>query len=177
VGFIEETFFRGAMHTGVARDSGPALAVASTAAIYSALHFLGRYEVAAEDVDSGSGFDLLAGSLANFAAPLAIADAFLCLLAVGVLLGVVRQVTGNIAACIGLHAGWVTVIAVTRKLSRPDRDEPLSFLLSDFDGMVGWLVLGWTVLTGVFLVSFYRRRSLPAGASTARPPSGSRTAR
>lgn len=167
VALIEETFFRGAMHTAVARDSGPVLAIASSAIIYSAVHFLGRYRIAAEDVHAGSGLELLAGSLANFAQPLAIADAFLCLAAVGVLLGLVRQVTGNIAACIGLHAGWVTVIALTRRLSQPVRDEPLSFLLSDFDGMVGWLVFGWTALTGVVLLSFYRRRASTAAAARA----------
>lgn len=177
VALIEETFFRGAMHTAVARESGPVLAIASTALIYSAVHFLGRYRIAAEDVHAGSGIELLAGSFANFAQPLAIADAFLCLAAVGVLLGLVRHATGNVAACIGLHAGWVTVIALTRKLSQPVRDQPLSYLLSDFDGMVGWLVLGWTALTGVFLVSYYRRRASTPGGATAAPPSGSRTAR
>lgn len=177
VGLIEETFFRGAMHTAIGRESGPALAIASTALLYSAVHFLGRHEVAAEDVHAGSGLDLLTGALTNFAAPLAIADAFLCLLAVGILLGIVRHITGSIAACIGLHAGWVTVIAVTRKLSRPDRDEPLAFLLSNFDGMVGWLVLGWTVLTGIFLVKYYRRRASTAGGATVPPPSGSRRVR
>jgi len=35
----------------------------------------------------------------------------------------------------------------------------LSFLLSQFDGFVGWLVFGWTVLMGVFLVRFYAKRS------------------
>ena len=177
VGLIEETFFRGAMHTAVARDAGPAVAIVSTAALYSAVHFIGRHKIPDEEVHAGSGLDLLAGALANFAAPLSIADAFLCLFAVGLLLGVVRHLTGNVAACIGLHAGWVAVIAVTRKLSRPDPDAPLSFLLSDFDGLIGWLVLGWTALTGILLFSFYRRRASTAGDAPVPPPSGSRTAR
>lgn len=177
VGFIEETFLRGAMQTAVARESGPVSAVVTTALLYSAVHFVGRYKIPDEQVGPGSGPDLVVGSLGSFADPMAILDAFLCLLAVGLLLGIVRHLTGNIAACIGLHAGWVTVIAVTRRLSRADRDESLSFLLSDFDGIVGWLVLGWTVLTGVLVVSFYRRRASTAGAATAAPASGSRTAR
>lgn len=176
VGLIEETFFRGAMHTAVARDAGPATAILSTAALYAAVHFVGRHKIPDEAVHAGSGLELLTGALAHFAAPLAIADAFLCLFAVGVLLGLVRHATGNIAACVGLHAGWVAVIAVTRRLSRPDRDAPLSFLLSDFDGLIGWLVFGWTVLTGLLLVSFYRRRASTADGGRAAPPSGSRTA-
>ncbi len=170
VGFIEETFFRGAMHTGVARDGGATLAIASTAVIYSAVHFLGRYKIPAAEVDLGSGLELLAGSLVYFGQPLAILDAFLCLFAVGVLLGIVRHLTGSIAACVGLHAGWVAVIAVTRKLSRADADAPLAFLLSDFDGLIGWLVLGWTVLSGAVLVRYYRRRASTAGAGPAATP-------
>lgn len=170
VGLIEETFFRGAMHSGVARDGGPTLAVLSTAILYSAVHFLGRYKIPAAEVHPGSGLELLAGSLVYFGRPLAILDAFLCLFAVGILLGIVRHLTGGIAACIGLHAGWVAVIAVTRKLSRADADAPLSFLLSDFDGLVGWLVLGWTALSGIVLVSYYRRRASTAGAARAAQP-------
>ena len=39
------------------------------------------------------------------------------------------------------------------------RDQPLSFLLSQFDGFIGWLVLAWTVLSGAVVVRFYARRS------------------
>ena len=75
-----------------------------------------------------------------------------------ILLGLVRQATGSIAACIGLHAGWVCVITVVRETSVPDRTHPASFLLSQFDGLVGWLVLAWTVVIGLALNRFYVRR-------------------
>lgn len=158
VGFIEETFLRGAMHTAVAREAGPRVTIGVTAALYAAVHFIGRYRIPRDEVHAGSGVDLVLGSLRAFAEPGLIVDAFLCLFAVGVLLGVIRQLTGNIAACIGLHAGWVTVIAVAREVSQRDPSHPLAFLLSRFDGMVGWLVLGWTVLTGLLLIGWYRRR-------------------
>jgi membrane protease YdiL (CAAX protease family) len=102
--------------------------------------------------------DLLAGTLHWFSTPLAMADAFLCLVAVGGVLAVIRAKTGNIAACIGLHAGWVWVILFTRELTKPVRDQPLSFLLSQFDGFIGWLVLAWTILMGVVLIRFYATR-------------------
>ena len=98
-----------------------------------------------------------------FAHPAAIADAFLALTAVGVLLGLVRAATGNIAACIGMHAGWVWVMLVTRELTQPLHGAPLGFLLSRFDGFVGWLVLGWIVLLAVPVWRFYQRRSARAG--------------
>jgi hypothetical protein len=40
----------------------------------------------------------------------------------------------------------------------PVREAPYSYLLSRFDGFVGWLVLGWTVLLGFGLHALYTRR-------------------
>jgi hypothetical protein len=92
-----------------------------------------------------------------------VADAFLCLMAVGAVLAIVRAANRNIAACIGLHAGWVWVILVVHEMSRPLRTASLSFLLSSFDGFVGWFVLAWTILMGFGLRRFYSRpRDVPA---------------
>jgi uncharacterized protein len=162
VAFIEETFLRGAMFSAIARESGSRTAILLTALIYSATHFFASYHIPADQVSAASGLALLRGTLHLFAAPLLIADAFLCLFAVGVVLAVIRAATGNIAACIGLHAGWVWVMLVIHDLTQPVRDQPLSFLLSRFDGFVGWLVLGWTVLLGVGLERYYRSRASAA---------------
>jgi len=159
VAFIEETFLRGAMHTGIARESGTGAAVVLTALLYAATHFLASHHIAAAAVTPRSGLELLAGTLQLFAHPAGIADAFLALFAVGIVLGAVRAATGNIAACIGLHAGWVWVMLVAHELVQPRPGAPLGFLLSRFDGFVGWLVLGWTVLLAYPLWRFYARRS------------------
>lgn len=158
VAFIEETFLRGAMHTGIARESGTPTAIVLTAIVYSATHFFASYHIAPAQVNPHSGLDLLWGTLQAFAHPAAIADAFVALLAVGVLLGLVRAATGNIAACIGLHAGWVWVILVVHELTQPRRDASLGFLLSRFDGFVGWLVCAWILALALPLWRFYRRR-------------------
>jgi len=157
VAFIEETFLRGAMQTGIERESGTTAAVILTAVIYSATHFFASFKIPPDEVTAWSGVDLLSGTLHLFAHPLGIADAFLCLLAVGIVLGTIRAATGNIAACIGLHAGWVWVMLVVHELSQPLRAAPLNFLLSRFDGFVGWLVLAWTILLGFGLRRFYAR--------------------
>jgi uncharacterized protein len=162
VAFIEETFLRGAMHTAIERESGTAAAVVLTALIYSATHFFASYHIAPADVTPHSGLSLLQGTLHLFADPGAIADAFLALFAVGVALGLMRSATGNIAACIGLHAGWVWAILVMHELTQPARAAPLAFLLSRFDGFVGWLVLAWTALLSVPLWRFYAARSARA---------------
>ncbi len=158
VALIEETFMRGAMQTGIQRESGALVAVALISVIYAATHFLSSYKIPPEQLGPGSGVALLAGSLRAFAQPLGIADAFLCLFAVGVLLGMVRALTGHIAACMGLHAGWVWVIQFVRESSRPVEGIPLRWLVSQFDGVVGWLVLAWTLVIGVALLVIYRRR-------------------
>ncbi len=160
VAFIEETFLRGAMHTGIARESGARLAVLLTALLYSATHFLGRYKIPSDQVGPGSGLEVVVGSLRAFSDFGSIIDAFLCLAAVGVLLGYVRVLTGNIAACIGLHAGWVWVITCIRQTSKRDPDAQFAFLVSDFDGVVGWLLLGWTLVIACALVRYYGRRTV-----------------
>jgi uncharacterized protein len=157
VALIEETFFRGAMYSAVQRESGTGRAILLTAALYAALHFFARVRIAHDEVTAQSGAVLLQGILRSFAEPWLIGDAFLSLLAVGVLLGVVRSKTGNIAACMGLHAGWVWVIALVRETSIADREHPYSFLLSHFDGVVGWLVLLWTLIAGVFVQRYYSK--------------------
>jgi membrane protease YdiL (CAAX protease family) len=167
VAFIEETFLRGAMYTAIERESGARTAVLLTGVLYAATHFFGKVRIAPQDVTPWSGLALLGQSLQAFAHFAGIADAFLALLAVGVVLALVRQASGNIAACLGLHAGWVWVMLVVHELAAPRRAASLGFLLSQFDGFVGWLVLGWTVLLAVPLWRFYARRAgvSPAAAS------------
>lgn len=167
VALIEETFLRGVLFSGIARESGIRIAVLATALLYAVTHFVGHYPIAAAHAGPLSGLELLGGSLAAFGHPLAIGDAFLCLTAVGVVLGMLRALTGHIGACIGLHASWVWVITFVRETTIPAPRAPLAFLLSSFDGVVGWLVLGWTVLIGVALAVLYgwraRRRAAARG--------------
>jgi membrane protease YdiL (CAAX protease family) len=165
VALIEETFLRGAMQTAITRESGPTVAITLTSLLYAATHFIGRYRVAAEDVHAGSGLDMLAGALAAFANPVGILDAFLCLTAVGVMLGMVRHLTGNIAACIGLHAGWVAVIFAVRETSERNPASAAHWLMSDYDGFIGWMVLGWTLVIGWALWWWYGRSGARRGKS------------
>lgn len=164
VALIEETFIRGAMFTAIQRESGTGTAIVLTSILYSASHFFGKVRIPAEQVTPWSGVDLITGTLHAFSDPPGIADAFLCLMAVGVVLAIVRAVTGNIAASLGLHAGWVWVMLVAHELSQPAPHAPLRFLLSRFDGFVGWLVLVWTLLMGVGLWWFYAARQRRSGS-------------
>ncbi len=157
VALIEETFFRGAMFTAITREAGARTAIVSTSLVYAAVHFIGKNRIPAAEVDWASGLEHIAGTLRAFADPVSMVDSFLALTAVGVVLGAVRAMSGNIAACIGLHAGWVWIITAVRETSAPDPGASLAFLVGGYDGFVGWLVLAWTVVIGAVILSILRR--------------------
>ncbi len=157
VALLEETAMRGVMQTAITRESGPVWAIVLVSLVYAASHFFAKTRIPADQVDAGSGLVMLSGLLRSFAEPLAILDAFLCLTAVGVILGIVRHFTGNIAACIGLHASWVAIIAVVRETSVRNESGPVAFLMSDYDGFIGWMVFAWTLVIGYVLYRWYGR--------------------
>jgi membrane protease YdiL (CAAX protease family) len=155
VAFIEETALRGVMHSAIARESGPVVAIVLVSLVYAATHFFAKTRIPADQVGPDSGLTMLSGLLASFAHPLGILDAFLCLFMVGVLLGITRHLTGNVAASIGLHAAWVAIIAVVRETSARRESGPGAWLMSDYDGFIGWMVLGWTFVLGAVLWRWY----------------------
>ena len=146
VAVVEETFFRGLMYRAIERESGFAAAAGCTALVYAAIHFFARVKIPDAEVAWDSGFRLLRGALANLSHPLAIVDSFVTLTLVGLLLALVRRRTGAIAACIGLHMGWVWVIKSTLAVSREAGPSAVSALVSRFDGYTGWLVAAWALL-------------------------------
>jgi hypothetical protein len=158
VAFIEETFFRGLVQGAVLREArSKGAALLAVALLFSALHFLGHARIEAEAIDWHSGFTLLGMVLGNFTAPGAVADAFLALAAVGLLLGVVTAWTGNIALAVGLHAGWVWMMRTTVGLTRADPGAPLGWLVSRTDGYTGWLVFAWTLVMLLALLALRDR--------------------
>jgi membrane protease YdiL (CAAX protease family) len=149
VGFVEETFFRGALYGALRRQGSFALALVLTSLLYSSVHFLGeRFRIPAADVDWRSGFVLLGNFFNAWRHPLAIADGVIALALVGALFALVRERMGHIGAAVGLHAGCVCVILLIRKTSTVVESSRMSFLVGDRDGIVGWLVafLAATVL-------------------------------
>ncbi len=153
VGFVEETFFRGLMFGAVLKDlRRPLAAIVLVAIVYASVHFLASTHIPPEEVTWHSGLNLLSASVSNFMAPAGIIDAWLSLLAVGVLLGACAWWTGNIATGVGLHAGWVFVMRATVGVTRENPASPLEWLISPTTGYTGWLVLAWTLVLGVALV-------------------------
>ena len=150
VALIEETFFRGALFTAVRRESGTAMAIVLPSLLYASVHFLGgRLRLPREEVEWSTGFAVLSKLLERYADPLDLADSFLALFAVGVLLALVRMRTNAIAACIGLHASWVCTIAFVRRVSSVDEASPAGWLVGSYDGVIGWGAVGWIAIMAV----------------------------
>jgi membrane protease YdiL (CAAX protease family) len=143
VALIEETLFRGAMQGVMQRIGAARWALFAVPLLYSAVHFLGKAAtVPYDEVNAWSGFVVLQGLFASFAQPLRILDAFVALYFVGMLLALVRQRWGDLAGCIGLHAGFVAVIAVFRRTSSLAPENSWSFLVGSFDGLLGpWIAM------------------------------------
>jgi len=159
VGFIEETFFRGALFSAVRRRGGGAVAaIVLPSLLFAALHFLKPQPIPADTeltlattlISLGGAFPALF-QLENL-------DSFIALFLVGAFLGLVRHRTGHIAWCIGLHAGWVLVIRLLHKYTGVDPNAPLNYLVGHYDGVIGWLAAGWIGVLALGIGLWPRRR-------------------
>lgn len=151
VALIEETVFRGAMHTAIERDSGPWVAALLTAPLFAVLHFFAKVRIPEAEIHWGSGFDLLLRSFAPLTQPMSVADSFLAWLAVGLVLSLTRALTGNIAMAIGLHAGWVVLLRMLQQGTVRGAAAPLDVWVGRFDGLVGYWILPWAAALALIL--------------------------
>ncbi|HEX3848611.1 MAG TPA: CPBP family intramembrane glutamic endopeptidase [Steroidobacteraceae bacterium] len=164
VALIEETVFRGAIHTAVEREAGPWAAVLSTAPLFAVLHFFARIHIPADQVNAGSGFYLLVHSFQPLSQPALVLDAFLSWLAVGLTLSLTRVLTGNTAAAIGLHAGWVIVLRMLQESTLAAPDAGASIWVSRLDGLLGYWIIPWSIVIAAAL--WLGRRAWVPGART-----------
>jgi membrane protease YdiL (CAAX protease family) len=142
VALLEETVFRGVMHTAIERESGPWAAALLTAPLFAVLHFFAKVRIPAADVGWASGFDLLARSFAPLGHPALVFDSFLSWLLIGLILSLTRSLTGNIAVAIGLHAGWVVVLRMLQQATTSGSSQ-YSAWIGSFDGLLGYWMLPW----------------------------------
>ncbi len=159
IGILEETFFRGALYSAIRRRDGRWAAVVWSSLLYAVLHFMKPGAL-----PEGMAFDG-SGALWMFRPCLqrclsmeksGFPDRAFC---VGVFLALVRERTGQIGWCIGLHAGWVFVIQMTRRLTNGNEAASFSFLVGDYDGTIGWLAAFWIGLLALGYWVLTRRSS------------------
>jgi len=147
VAFIEESFFRGAMQYQMRRNTPFLATVFMTNLLYAAVHFT-RPPIPAESmiIDWNNGWEMLAGMFHQFENFAGIADSYVALFAAGLLLSLVRERSGNIALCIGIHAGWVLIIKLTREVTSAATNTPAAMLIGSYDGIIGWAATAVLVL-------------------------------
>ena len=165
VGFIEETFFRGLMHTGMRRSLGLWPTAMLTGALYAGLHFMKPGDPPAGIFDTPMAADMILTGLGRVGDFAPIADSFITLMIAGMFLSVVRERTGSILWAIGIHAGWVAVIKVAKYLTDPTVvDGQTSALIGSYDNITGWMASVWLAALIVAYVWWSRR-----GASSSAP--------
>ena len=153
VALLEETIFRGALLSAILRRRSVSLAVLSTSFMYALVHFL--EPGAPVDPDAlgwGSGLILLRDAFTFLYHPALIFDSFIALFAAGILLALVRVQTGGLAACIGIHAGWVFTIKFFKRVTNSNQDTSFAFLTGNYDHVIGYLATLVLILAiGIYL--------------------------
>jgi CAAX protease family protein len=149
VALIEETLARGAMHTAIERESGPWAAALVTASLFAVLHLFAKASIPPDQVAWRSGFDVLALSFAPLAHPTMVMDSLLAYFAIGLVLSLTRVLSGNVAAAVGLHAGWVVVLRIMQQTTVRSASSDYAVWLGRFDGLVGLWMLPWAAAIGL----------------------------
>lgn len=158
VGFIEETWFRGALQSSVGLVTNSAFAIVFLSFLYGAIHFVSSdIRIPGDEVRWLSGTAVLFTSLHGFRDP-AFFDSLFALVAGGILLGLIRLRTGRIAECIGIHAGWVMVVKILRQTTYPNAEASGSFMIGDYDGVIGILAGLWFSSLAIAYYFRYGRR-------------------
>lgn len=159
IGLLEETFFRGALFGAIRQRDGLRSAVVWSALLYALLHFMKPHALPEGVVFDWSGTWSMFIHVFTGVVQWRHLSSIVALFMVGVFLALVRQRTGHIGWDIGLHAGWVFVIQVSRRFTDGDDNAALAFLTGDYDGVIGWLAAVWIGL----LAWLYWRLTEPRG--------------
>ncbi len=159
VALIEETLFRGALLTAVKNQSTVAFAVITTSFIYALVHFLQpTIELNPNSLNWSSGFVLLKDALQALTQVSLIFDSFIALFLAGVLLAFVRIRSNRIALCMGIHAGWVVVIKVFKRVTDTNVQSEYAFLTGNYDKVIGYLA---AICLAIFIIIYlnYQNKS------------------
>ena len=152
VGIVEELMFRGALLGGLSRRTNQAVALVAVSLVYAAVHYLKFRDLPADAaIHWYTGVTMLPPALFQFADP-ARYDAMITLFFLGLLLGLVRLLTGNLVLCIGLHAGVVAGEKLVQHTADFLPGSPYAHLVNRYDPFVGDLASVWLL---VCCVSFY----------------------
>jgi CAAX protease family protein len=154
VGLIEETIFRGALFSSLYKKTNALIAISLTSFVYAAVHFLKYRELPkGSEITWTTGMEMLPDAFFKLSYPY-ITDHFLTLFTLGVLLSMVRLRNGNIALCIGVHAGIVIALKVTGRFTEYTSGSQFDFLVNRYDHTLGYLSFAWLL---VLAIAYWRK--------------------
>ena len=161
VGLFEETLYRGALLGGLLSRMKTPGAILISSIIYSGVHFLKFREAPPNlPITWTTGLEMLPEAFYRFSDP-AIIDAFLSLLAFGVLLAMARLKSGAVYLCMGLHAGVVTTVKIVNKTTDYVPNNDLAYMVNQYDHLLGYLALLWLTMC---IMIYYRSAFAGAGS-------------
>lgn len=172
VGVIEELLFRGAIFGGLRRAMRWPVALFLSSAVYALVHFMAR-PANPPEVTWASGLQVLPTVLAGMTELHTLVPALLTLTLAGVILGLAYQRTGDLAASIGIHAGWIFWLRFYDLLtdSVPGADPWFWGTKKLIDGWMAFAAI--TVVLLVVLALGARRGGWSGSGSGTMPPSRS----
>lgn len=148
IALIEETLFRGLFFNIALRLHNAVTAIFISSFFYATLHFIKPYiHIDSNTLGIFSGFEVISNAFAGLTQLQP--DDWFALFAVGILLALVRFKTNTIAYCIGLHASWVLLIKVTKKLTSENSNSDLLIFTGHYDGVIGWLAFAWLIVVSI----------------------------
>ena len=150
ISLIEESIFRGGLFSGLLEKTNAWLTMLLSAALYASVHFI-RYREVLPDTNINwlTGFIMMPEIFRRFY-EWSIMDYFLTLFMLGLLLGLLRLKYGTIAACIGVHAGLVTVVKLVDYYAVRTTESSYDFLVSPYNPTFGWISFSVILLFTVF---------------------------
>jgi len=158
IGLLEETIFRGVMLTSIQKQSTALFAIITSSSIYALVHFL-EPSITIDEPNWLSGFVLLHSALQPLLQVTQIFDSFLALLLAGIFLAIVKIRTHQLALCMGIHAGWVFTIKVSKRMTDSNAASEFAFLTGSYDKIIGYLAALCIVLAIIIFLNAYKRIS------------------
>jgi len=158
VAFIEEVFFRGILIRLLSKCTSITTSILVSSIAYSTVHFIkGNSSIKYQEIHWYSGFAYLSHSYSLFLNPRFIGS-FLTLFTIGVFLAKISLFRKNIAACIGIHAGWICILKATAKTTHCLKDSPYYWLVGNYDNFTGYGSFIWLIIVCLSVWFFLQKR-------------------
>ena len=152
ISLIEETYFRGIQCSQLIKEKRVAAAIVLPAAFYMCIHFLNPQKVIiAQNPEWFYGITLMLSAPSQICHTNDCVGMGATLFLAGIFLSLARLLGKHLIVCIGIHAGWITGIKLTKYLTDFNRNSDLAFLAEGHDHFIGILAALWLIIPCVLL--------------------------